>query len=151
MKQKKLYRAWYNMRRRAKFTYKLDANHRHLYKHVTLCKAWESFEIFRKWAISHGYKSGLWMDRIKNEKGYFPSNCRWVTGLESRRNQRITKRKLAQLNSIRKTRKVLCITTGEVFNSLADVTRKVIGRYSSGLNMALKRGRPYHGKEYRYL
>lgn len=121
------------------------------YAHVTLCKKWKVFANFYNWACNNGYEPGLWIDRKDNDYGYSPANCRWVTKAESAKNQRLTKHKLAQLDAARKPRKVVCVTTGEIFDSIADVTRSVIGRYSSGLNMALKRGRPYHKKEYRYL
>lgn len=43
---------------------------------------------FYYWAMSHGYSEGLTLDRINNDKGYSPDNCRWVTSKEQRRNQR---------------------------------------------------------------
>ncbi len=34
---------------------------------------------FKDWALSHGYKEGLTIDRINSEKDYSPDNCRWIT------------------------------------------------------------------------
>lgn len=55
---------------------------RHLYydKGIKVCKAWtDDFSIFKKWCINNGYKKGLYIDRIDGNKGYSPTNCRFVT------------------------------------------------------------------------
>lgn len=70
------------------------------YKHygargITVCKEWEhSFEAFRDWAMAHGYAENLTIDRINNDKGYSPDNCRWITqgkqNLNKRNNHTVT-------------------------------------------------------------
>lgn len=56
---------------------------------ITVCKEWvESNDKFFEWALSHGYKEGLQIDRIDNEKGYSPNNCRFITQKENCRNRR---------------------------------------------------------------
>lgn len=47
-------------------------------RRIDVCKEWEDFEIFRAWAVSHGYEDTLTVDRVDNDKGYSPDNCRWV-------------------------------------------------------------------------
>jgi len=57
---------------------------------ITVSEEWASFEPFSRWAISNGYKDDLQIDRIDNNKGYSPNNCRWVTASRNCRNRRNT-------------------------------------------------------------
>lgn len=64
---------------------------------ITVCDEWESsFPNFREWALSSGYKLGLTIDRIDNNKGYSPDNCRWVGAKEQALNRRSNR--IATLN-----------------------------------------------------
>lgn len=47
----------------------------------------KGFVAFRDWALSHGYTDELTLDRIDNDKGYAPDNCRWVTMTAQVRNR----------------------------------------------------------------
>ena len=56
---------------------------------ITVCEEWEnSFMSFYEWALNNGYEETLSIDRIDNDKGYCPYNCRWATAKEQRANQR---------------------------------------------------------------
>lgn len=54
---------------------------RHLYfdRFIDVCEEWfNDFAEFEKFAIKNGYKYGLQIDRIDNNRGYYPNNCRFV-------------------------------------------------------------------------
>lgn len=48
-------------------------------RRIRVCDGWHDFDTFEMWAMSHGYKDGLTLDRANNNLGYFPGNCRWVS------------------------------------------------------------------------
>ena len=60
---------------------------------ITICDEWKnSFQAFYDWAMANGYRDDLTIDRIDNDKGYSPDNCRWATMKtqeNNRRNNRI--------------------------------------------------------------
>lgn len=41
-----------------------------------------------EWSISNGWKKGLTLDRINNNGGYSPTNCRWTTMKTQNNNKR---------------------------------------------------------------
>ena len=55
---------------------------------ITVCDEWRnSFSIFREWATTHKYTNDLTIDRADNDKGYEPSNCRFITKLAQQKNK----------------------------------------------------------------
>ena len=84
----RLYRIWHCMRNRCnnsknpKHTVYFDRN-------ITVCDEWlNDFRAFYDWSMANGYSDKLTIDRIDNDKGYNPDNCRWATQKEQQRNKR---------------------------------------------------------------
>lgn len=59
---------------------------------ITVCEEWRKLSVFNEWAISHGWRKGLQVDRIDGTKGYCPENCRIVDCKTNIRNRRTTVR-----------------------------------------------------------
>lgn len=58
---------------------------------ISICDEWKNdFWAFYNWAVFNGYEEGLTIDRIDNDSGYYPENCRWATRAEQNRNKRTT-------------------------------------------------------------
>ena len=55
---------------------------------ITVCDEWsKNFMNFYNWSMANGYQDNLTIDRIDNDKGYYPDNCRWVTMKEQQNNR----------------------------------------------------------------
>lgn len=48
-------------------------------KGIKVCEEWNDFKRFHDWSMNNGYDEKLTLDRINNDLGYCPQNCRWVT------------------------------------------------------------------------
>ena len=57
---------------------------------IVVCDSWLDFDTFYK-DVESGYQEGLSLDRIDNNKGYFPDNIRWATKKEQANNRRTSR------------------------------------------------------------
>lgn len=58
---------------------------------IKVCPEWQNNpKAFCEWALASGWQKGLSLDRIDNDKGYSPDNCRWTTRLVQNNNRRCT-------------------------------------------------------------
>lgn len=55
---------------------------------ITICDEWKhNFQAFYDWATANGYRDDLTIDRVDNDKGYSPDNCKWSTEVEQKNNR----------------------------------------------------------------
>ena len=96
-----LYKRWENMKTRCynkdHISYKDYGS-----RNITICNEWiNSPDIFIKWGLTNGYKKELDIDRRDNDKGYSPSNCRFVTRQVNSLNKRTRKNNTSGYTGIR--------------------------------------------------
>lgn len=106
---------------------------------ITICNEWlndNGLQNFIEWALSNGYNDNLTIDRINNDKGYFPNNCQWLTQPinSSKRNMNY------EINSNSSTTvseqiKILCIKLNISVSKLAEL----LGKSPQAFSQQMKR------------
>ena len=87
----RIYRVWTAMRERCH-------NPKHIRydsyggRGLKICPEWDDYAVFRQWMLDQGYRPGLQLDRIDNDDGYYPANCRLCTRTEQMQNRRLPSR-----------------------------------------------------------
>lgn len=82
----RMHRVWASMKQRCLIETHV-AYARYGGRGITVCNEWLEFIPFMKWADANGYDDSLELDRIDNDGGYSPGNCRFVTRLVNANNR----------------------------------------------------------------
>lgn len=82
----RLYRIHHDMKRRCTDKNRNDYSH-YGGRGISVCKEWESYLNFEKWAYENGYADNLTLERNDINKGYSPDNCRWIPFIEQSLNK----------------------------------------------------------------
>lgn len=115
----RLYRTWQDMKKRC-----LNPNVEKypIYggRGITVCREWLTYEPFRDWALANGYAEDLTIDRIDNNGGYEPRNCRWATSLQQDNNRRSNRfiSFCGEVYTLAEWARILGISYGALFNRL---------------------------------
>lgn len=95
---------------------------------IDVCEEWlSSFNSFYEWFEENQYKEGLQIDRIDNNKGYSPENCRFTTPQLNSRNKRVRKDSSLGVSGVTFDKKA---SKYRVRINLDDKSRKNIGFFN---------------------
>lgn len=87
---------------------------------ITICKRWDDYLCFL--ADMGEMPKGLTLERIDNDQGYYPENCRWATRKEQSNNRRDNPR--YELNGQLLTVMELSAATGLSYSTIKSRLRR---------------------------
>jgi len=122
----RLYAIWNGMKQRCYRKKGFDWK-RYGGKGIKVCKEWHDFINFYNWAKANGYAENLTIDRINSNGNYEPKNCQWVTRAENSHRAGI----------YISDKKILCIETGNIYNTMVEASLAVGLKNSSSISEAL--------------
>lgn len=121
----RLYDAWKSMKNRC-HEIKNHKSDTYIKNNITVCDDWiNSFKSFLLWSIDSGYNDSLTLDRINNNDGYSPENCRWVDSYLQAQNRGILKNNKTGFTGVCKHK------NGYRSYIMRDGTRKHLGLYKN--------------------
>ena len=85
LKKHPIYTSWGHMKTRC-YNLKSPKYSRYGGRGIRVCKRWHKFDNFYLDMVEK-WRPGLQIDRIDNNKGYYPSNCRWATTVQQQNNR----------------------------------------------------------------
>lgn len=129
----RIYKIWQGMKTRC--LNKNDPNYKRWgAKGISICHDWLTFQIFYAWAVNNGYAAQLTLDRIDNDLGYTPENCRWTTQIVQFRNKKANILNMEKAEEIREKIKTgsrnkdLAVEYGCSVQTICDVKKHRIWR-----------------------
>jgi hypothetical protein len=134
----KLYKIWSSMKSRCN-----NPNDKYYHNYggrgITVCDRWDKADGFKNFYADVGEpQKGMSLDRIDNNKGYSPENCRWATRKEQQNNTRVNR--MITINGTTKTIHQWCDQMGIKY----ETARRRIDTYGWSVEEAILT--PLHGK-----
>ena len=119
-----LYRKWGEIKTRCYNQNREDYVH-YAGRGITVCDEWLNDPVaFIEWSLANGWQKGLYIDRIDNDKGYSPDNCRFVNNRTNCQNTRKQKNRDLPIGVYRERKRFrACI--------MVNGKQKYLGSYST--------------------